>query len=235
MIKEFEGKSESDAIQKAVETLGLNQDDFEVEIINEEKGFLFKKGNVKIRIHYAGYPGDEKNSDVEKADGKQSFQPDPEDISEAEEKLRVFIKTTIEKMGYSAQVVLHRREDGKIVLNVETDKSSIIIGRKGKNLDALQLLANVYAGKLNEETGQNLKVVVDTEDYRARREENLIRLAEKTAEQVVRSKKSRLLEPMNPFERRLIHTSLNENHDILTKSEGEGLYKQIRIIYKGSR
>ncbi len=232
MIKEFEGKSETDAIDKAVDTLGLNQDDFEVEIVNEEKGFLFKKGNVKIRVHYAGNGTEEAG---EREGEKKTFQPNAEDITDTEEKLRSFLKTTIEKMGYSAQVILQRREDGKVVLNVETDNSSIIIGRKGKNLDALQLLANVYAGKLNEETGENLKVVVDTEDYRARREENLIRLAEKTADQVVKSKKSRLLEPMNPFERRLIHTSLNENHDILTKSEGDGLYKQVRIIYKGSR
>jgi len=71
------------------------------------------------------------------------------------------------------------------------------------------------------------------ENYRSRREQNLIRMARKIGEQVRRTKGSRLLEPMNPFERRLIHTALNDFEDVDTKSEGEGLYKQVRIYYRG--
>ena len=105
-----------------------------------------------------------------------------------------------------------------------------MIGRKGKNLDALQLLANIYAGRLGHE---EIRVIIDTENYRIRREESLVRLAYTTADKVHQSHQSILLEPMNPFERRLIHTTLNDIPDIDTKSEGEGLYKQVRIIYKG--
>ena len=95
------------------------------------------------------------------------------------------------------------------------------------------MLVNVYASKMggNDYTG---KIIIDTENYRQRREENLIRLANKTADQVCKSKSSKLLEPMNPFERRLVHMALNEKDEVITKSEGEGLYKQVRIIYKGS-
>ena len=74
---------------------------------------------------------------------------------------------------------------------------------------------------------------MDAENYRVRREENLVRMAEKVAEQVRRNGGSRLLEPMNPFERRLIHTTLNGLDGIETKSEGEGLYKQVRVYYRG--
>lgn len=75
--------------------------------------------------------------------------------------------------------------------------------------------------------------MLDCENYRIRREENLVRLAYTTADQVVTKKTSVLLEPMNPYERRLIHSTLADIHDVDTKSEGEGLYKQVRVLYKG--
>ena len=107
-----------------------------------------------------------------------------------------------------------------------------MIGRKGKNLDALQLLVNVYAGRLGRE---DIRIILDTENYRIRREESLVRLAYTVADKVRMNHRSMLLEPMNPFERRLIHTTLNDISDVETKSEGDGLYKQVRIIYKGVR
>ena len=90
---------------------------------------------------------------------------------------------------------------------------------------------NVYAGNLADEDQKSLKVVLDSENYRNRREDHLVRLAIKTAQQVRRTRTSRLLEPMNPFERRLIHTALGDMDDIHTESEGEGLIKQVRVSY----
>ena len=133
-------------------------------------------------------------------------------------------------MGYEVKVDVMFREEKKIGIKLESSSSSILIGRKGKNLDALQLLLNVYAGKLGHE---EVRVILDTENYRIRREEALVRLAYTTADKVRSSRNSILLEPMNPFERRLIHTTLNDIPDIETKSEGDGLYKQVRVIYKG--
>ena len=97
---------------------------------------------------------------------------------------------------------------------------------------AMQLLVNVYAGHLGRE---DIRVVLDSENYRIRREESLVRLAYVTADKVRMNRNSILLEPMNPFERRLIHTTLNDIPDVETKSEGDGLYKQVRVIYKGVR
>jgi spoIIIJ-associated protein len=139
-----------------------------------------------------------------------------------------FLSTVIENMGYTAKIHTAFRKENKLGLNIVSSHSGIIIGRKGKNLDALQLLVNVYAGKFN----NTKKVVVDTENYRIRHEEQLVKMAYKTASQVKKSGRSKLLEPMNPFERRLIHTALNDILDIETKSEGEGLYKQVRISAK---
>ena len=133
-------------------------------------------------------------------------------------------------MGYEANVEIMFRESRKIGIKLSSSYSSILIGKKGRNLDALQLLANVYAGRLGK---SDVRIVLDTENYRMRREESLVRLAYNTADKVRLSRKSVLLEPMNPFERRLIHTTLNDISDVETKSEGEGLYKQVRVIYKG--
>ncbi|MBR0099772.1 MAG: protein jag [Treponema sp.] len=233
MTYEFEGKTEKDAIEKATIELGLESDQFDVEIIETQKKTLFKSGYVKIRVHTdEATPGvkydDEKDSPVETAK-RVMGNPIPQD--EFEQKLTTFVSAVIAKMGYEATVEIMFREERKLGLKLSSESSSILIGRKGKNLDALQLLANVYAGHLGRE---DVRVILDTENYRVRREENLVHLAYTTADKVRTKRTSILLEPMNPFERRLIHTTLNDFNDIETKSEGEGLYKQVRVIYKGA-
>ncbi len=216
MIKEFEGKSEKEAIDKAIESLGLERDEFDVEIVETQKsGFLFKKGKVIIRVHV----GDE-----------TAVGNDLSPENDFEHGIVDFVENVIVKMGFPGKVSISFREDKKIGLRIESDNSGILIGRKGKNLDAIQLLANVVAGKLGND---DVRVILDAENYRTRREENLIRLARKVGEQVKKTKGSKLLEPMNPFERRLIHTALNDLEDVDTKSEGEGLYKQVRVYYRG--
>jgi spoIIIJ-associated protein len=155
---------------------------------------------------------------------------DPVPQDEFEQKLIDFIATVIKKMGYEATAEIMFREDRKLVIKLNSPSSSILIGRKGKTLDALQLLANVFADQL----GRNdMRIILDTENYRIRREESLVRLAYTTADKVRSTRGSILLEPMNPFERRLIHAAVNDIGDVKTKSEGEGLYKQVRVIYSG--
>ena len=221
MIREFEGKTEQEAIDMAISELGLERDDFDVEIIDQHKKTLFKRGSVKIRVHIPE-PVSEETYSNEVLSSE----------SENEEKILEFIQNLITKMGYECKVNINFRKDLKLGFNIDSPNSSIIIGRKGKNLDALQLLANIYAGRLGHE---EVRVILDTENYRIRREESLVRLAYTTADKVRSSKNSILLEPMNPFERRLIHTTLNDIPDVETKSEGEGVYKQVRVLYKGIR
>lgn len=238
MIYEYEAETEKDAIEKAAQELGLEKDQFDVEILEAQKKSLFKKGYVKIRVHTV----DTQNHVQPEFDGKVPnattiannphivANPLPQD--EFEEKLLNFIKEMIVHMGYDVAVEVMFREDKKIGIKLSSASSSILIGRKGKNLDAMQLLANVYAGHLGRE---DVRVILDTENYRIRREESLVRLAYVTADKVRSTRNSILLEPMNPFERRLIHTTLNDIPDIETKSEGDGLYKQVRVLYKGVR
>lgn len=230
MHKEFEGRTEQEAIDKAVEELGLDRDDFDVEILEKEKKGLFRKGNVRIRVYFG-----EDDSDIEEEPEEEELEVeeapenrDPEPQNDNERKIIEFVDTLIQKMGYKGKTSISFRRDTKIGLSIDSDDSSIIIGRKGKNLDAIQLITNVYAGNLD----PDIKVVIDSENYRMRHEEQIIRNAYRIAEQVKRSGKSRLLDPMNPFERRLVHTALNDFDGVETKSEGEGLYKQVRIIPK---
>ena len=232
MTYEYEGKTEKEAIELAAAELGLERDQFDVEILETQKNSIFKKGYVKIRVHTLDSDSQKSHlsDDVEEKHTRIYADPLPQD--EFEQKLLAFIQEMIEKMGYDIKVSVSYREDKKIGIKLESSHSSILIGRKGKNLDALQLLANIYAGRLGHE---ETRIILDTENYRIRREETLVRLAYTTADKVRSSRNSILLEPMNPFERRLIHTTLNDIPDVETKSEGDGLYKQVRVLYKGIR
>ena len=219
MVYEFEGRSEKEAIDAAAEELGLERDGFDVEILESQGGGIFKKGKVRIRVHTR-----------EEAPARRESVGDPLPADEFEAKVLEFTKRMIEGMGYGCEVVVLFREEKKLGIRIDSEHASIIIGKKGKNLDALQVLVNVYSGRLGRE---DTRVILDSENYRIRREEALVRLAYETGEQVRRTRQSVLLEPMNPFERRIIHTTLNDIVDIETKSEGDGLYKQVRIAIRG--
>jgi spoIIIJ-associated protein len=238
MVYEFEGRTEKEAIDKAAEELGLQKDEFDVEILESQRPGLFKKGYVKIQVHTSdGKAGTE--HDGGEAAGQQGPRPasnskavfgEPEPKNEFEEKMIAFTEGIIKRMGYHGKVNIAFREEKKLGLKIDSEHSSILIGKKGKNLDALQLLANIYAGRLGRE---DMRIILDSENYRIRREESLVRLAYTVADKVRENHGSILLEPMNPFDRRLIHTTLNDIADVETKSEGEGLYKQVRVYYRG--
>ncbi|MDR2807726.1 MAG: protein jag [Spirochaetaceae bacterium] len=236
MTYEFEGRTEKEAINLAATELGLGKSDFDIEILEFQRAGLFKKGHVRIRVHI--------NQALESRIDQQSLQiatstPEPAKApvaipvisTEFEQDIIHFLETVMEKMGYPGTVETIMQEENKISFQLNSEYSSILIGKKGKNLDALQLLVNVYAGK---QTKENIRIILDSENYRIRHEESLVRLAYTTADKVRENRISVLLEPMNPFDRRLIHTTINTIADIDTKSEGDGLYKRVRVFYKYS-
>ncbi|MCL2196542.1 MAG: protein jag [Treponema sp.] len=248
---EFEGRTEKEAIDRAAGELGLEKDDFDVEILETQKSGLFKKGLVRIRVHVGNFGVSSKpssaaskpvshsserrqNDSMERdritGSSSQAVFGEPEPQNEFEEKMIGFTSGLIERMGYPGKVSILFRDKSKLGLKIDSGYSSILIGKKGKNLDALQLLLNIYAGRLGKE---DVRIILDTENYRIRREESLVRLAYNVAEKVRESRGSILLEPMNPFDRWLIHTTLNDIGDVETKSEGDGLYKQVRVFYRG--
>ncbi|MDR1319401.1 MAG: protein jag [Treponema sp.] len=238
MIYEFEGRTEKEAIDRAADELGLEKDDFDVEILETQRQSLFKKGFVRIGVHTdkpvsASHTGSAPEADEGRQESySQPVFGDPEAKNEFEQKMLDFVAGLVEHMGYSGKVSVLFREEHKIGLKIDSEYSSILIGKKGKNLDALQLLVNIYAGRQGRD---DIRIILDSENYRIRREESLVRLAYTVADRVRENRGSVLLEPMNPFDRRLIHTTLNDIADVETKSEGEGLYKQVRVYYRGAR
>ena len=239
MVYEFEGRTEKEAIDRAAEELGLEKDDFDVEILENQRSGLFKKGYVRIQVHTNQNGTGEGRFIPPEADVQRPVEPrqmsqgvfgEPEPKDDFEKSLIDFAEGIIQRMGYRGKVSVLFREGNKIGLKIDSEHSSILIGKKGKNMDALQLLINIYAGRQGRE---EVRVVLDSENYRIRREESLVRLAYTVAERVRESRSSVLLEPMNPFDRRLIHTTLNDITDVETKSEGEGLYKQVRVYFRG--
>lgn len=236
--REFEGKNEQEAIEKAIAVLGLNRDEIDVEVIEDVKpGFLFRGGKVKIRVHLESNEeeqdemdvGDDMQGDVLQGD---DLQGDVLQGDALEEEIAGFLNGLIERMGLNCSVKVSDREGSKLKLDIQTDDSGILIGKKGRTLEAVQLIVNIFAGRRGDGTR---KVIIDTENYRGRREQKLIQYALGIAEDVRRTGSSRLLDAMNPFERRLIHTALNDVDDIETESEGEGLYKRINVMYTGQK
>ena len=160
MFCDFEGKTEEEAREKAIEELGLEDGNFDVEVIDTVKKGLFKKPVVKIRVFYGGEEG--KNPESE---DNVNFLTKPEkkvlvSENEAEEKILGFVDTLINKMGYEGKAYISFRKDDKLGIDIDSQDSAILIGRKGKNLDAIQLITNVYAGNLN----PYLKFVIDSKN-----------------------------------------------------------------------
>jgi len=245
IVKEFEGKNEKEAIDRAIDELGLDRNEIDFEIVESKRpGILFRGGKVKIRVHLSeepeemeGEPEDEPGPSVS-GNGRRAVRepmtrgPALEPDGEFETKVIDFTRGLLDRMGFPSEVRVNFREEGRLGLDIESDGSGILIGKQGKTLEALQFIVNLSAGR-REENGT--RIVLDTQDYRSRRERSLIRMANQAAEQVRRSRESQLLEPLNPYERRLIHTSLARYGDIETVSEGDGLYKRIRVIWRGDR
>ena len=213
-VHEFEGRTEKEAIANAIEAMGLDEDEIDVEVVKARSG-LFGGGKVTIRVHV----------------GEDQPEEDLEPNTEQESEAAGFVSDLLRHMGIEADLRIATREDDRVVLEMISDDAGILIGRHGATLEAMQLLTNIACGRRHED---GPRVILDTEDYRYRREQSLTRMAMRVARDVQRSGRSQLLEPMNPFERRLVHTTISGVDDVSTESEGDGPYKQVRVSYTGS-
>ena len=129
-----------------------------------------------------------------------------------------FLQELTKLMGVEVSVHVNTDEEGNVRVNMEGDSQGILIGRRGETLDALQYLTSL---KLNKGKSEYTRVTLDTEGYRARREEALVRLANRMANRAVKTGRRVSIEPMNPYERRILHSALQGNPDVTTHSEGE--------------
>jgi spoIIIJ-associated protein len=205
-IFEAEGKSKSDAEELTLKTLRLEEGDLKFETIEAGKtGFLGitakKPAIVRAFVSSKDLP--------------------------AEKIIHGIVLTLLKKMGLDAEVVGMGDVDGKIYIELSSPESGIIIGKRGSTLDSLQFILNLM---VDSKIRHGRKIILDIESYRDKREMSLIRLGKSIASSVARTNKSRLLEPMNPYERRIIHMALQKDDRVFTRSEGNGTYKRVRII-----
>jgi len=200
----IEKSTVDEAIEAALKELEAEKNEVEVEIIKEPtKGLLSFLGSkvAKVKVSVINGP---------------------------EEKTRRFFDILLKKMNIEADLeIKYAANILKVdIIKINEDDKGIIIGKRGKNLDEIQFLLNLIINKGRE---NYIRVTFNVEDYREKREETLKRLAKKMAEKCKYYNHKVKLEPMNPYERRIIHSTLQEEKDIITYSEGDEPYRKVVI------
>lgn len=202
---EVTGKSVNEAIENALKELNITKDRAIIDIIDEgSKGFLNLIGNKPAKV---------------KVTVKRDY------VEEAYN----FIKSVLDSMRILAEIKI--KEDNDVInINLTGPKMGLVIGYRGETLDSLQYLISLVVNKHHDVPYK--KVILDTENYRSKREETLKHVALKLANKVKKNKKAFKLEPMNPYERRIIHAALQENDTIITYSEGDEPFRRVVIALK---
>lgn len=196
---EVTGRTEEEAITSALRQLNLQRDEVSIEIIERAKSGFLRIGSspAVIRVSYEV--------------------PDKAAEDNAAEKTRIFLEGLLSRMGTDAKIDINVKDDGSVYVELSGEGMGAIIGRRGETLDAIQHLTN-YA--VNRGTENRTHISVDAENYRSKREESLVRLAEKMAAKALKYHRSMALEPMNSYERHVIHTALQNYEGVTTCSTG---------------
>ncbi|HOH89370.1 MAG: protein jag [Clostridia bacterium] len=229
MMVEKTAKTVEEAVQSALEELETEKDNVDIEILEQPTkgifGILGSK-NAKVRVTLK-----------EKKTAEKSVKKEIENkeirITEytlEKERARKFLREVLEAMDIKAEIRVKDINES-LYINLSGPKMGMIIGRRGQTLDSLQYLVSLVVNK-DKERDSFVKVILDTEDYRRKREETLQRLAKRLADRARKTGKNIELEPMNPYERRIIHSTLQEVEGITTFSEGEEPYRKVIISNK---
>ena len=245
MLKYLEktGKTPDDAVAAALAELGMSRDDVSVQILEFGKtGFLgIGASPAVVRVSYeaedepvveAPAPAPAPAPKAPKAAAPAPV-PAPAAAPVVDENadyaaIRSFLTGLLDRMGIKADIDISERENGGISVNLSGSGMGAIIGRRGETLDAIQHLTN-YA--VNRGSEKHLHISVDAENYRSKREESLARLAEKMAEKAIKYKRSMALEPMNSYERHVIHTALQNYEGVTTSSTGVEPNRRVVVSY----
>lgn len=254
------GKTEEEAINRALEQLKLDRDDVSVEILERAKAGFLGLGScpAKVRVSYGedeepaapAQPKAEKPRTEKKPAEKPQRREEPvkkesapkteeaqtvkapEDLGEEvnderAQEIRKFLSGLLQQMEVQAEVKVYLPEKGRYKVFLEGQGLGAIIGRRGETLDAIQQLTSYSVNR----TGSRVRVQLDAENYRAKREQSLERLANKVAGKVVKYRRSVTLEPMNAYERHVIHTALQKVPGVTTYSTGVDPNRRVIVAY----
>lgn len=251
-------KTVDDAITEALIQLGVTSDRLEYEVIEKgSAGFLgigMKQAVIEARrkpepvaeVKEETIPVEEVKPSVVKEQVSEPVQEKQEEKAEEEparkkatelaevsdesiKAVEAFLNDTLKAMDMDVEIVSEVDSEGALSVEMKGSNMGILIGKRGQTLDALQYLANRVANKHQD---GYVRVKLDTENYRARREETLRHLAKNIAFKVKRTRRAVSLEPMNPYERRIIHAALQSDPHVTTHSEGEEPYRKVVVTLK---
>jgi spoIIIJ-associated protein len=233
--KEFKGKTKNDAITEACKYFSIPSDKLEYNVIDEGKagilGIGAKPAVISARV--------KENNDEVIEPVKLSETPVIASVKEAASKIedvdveaisRKFLNDVFSAMNISVNIETSYNESLKnLDVELSGDEMGVLIGKRGQTLDSLQYLISLV---VNKGTGEYIRVKVDTENYRQRRKETLENLAKNIAYKVKRTRRPVSLEPMNPYERRIIHAALQNDRYVTTHSEGDEPFRRVVVSPK---
>ena len=246
---EFEGKTDKDAIENACRQLGLTKDQMDIVILEPGSAGIFglvgsRKAKIKVTIKQKEPQKVEdvavEDVAVEKAEevtvASEDVPPaaDPETTAPntREEEIAIAkeaLENILALIPMEGITVTGKLEDGSVNLNIDGDKTGLLIGRKGKTLDALQFIVNKIVNKSLEKRS---RVIIDSENYRRRRQEFLVQMALKMGDKAKKIKRPVATNLLNPHDRRIVHLALRDDDELGTKGKGEGILKKVVIIPK---
>ena len=257
---EVHGKTTDDAIAKGLAELGLERDDVSVEIVERGKKGVFGIGAVEAVVRLSYEAPDEAPKPAAKPAVKPAPKPaaKPEPKPEAAkpapkpapapkaeppkpataayarpegsqaQQTEAFLKGLLAHMGVQADITISQRENGGLDVQLSGEHIGAVIGRRGETLDAIQYLTNYAVNRGSDRHGH---INVDAENYRSKREDSLVHLAEKMAEKAIKYKRSMALEPMNSYERHVIHAALQDYEGVTTSSIGTEPNRRVVVSY----
>ena len=253
MIKSIEatGKTREEAVRAALKELGVHEDDVSVELLVMPKSGFLGIGAVpaKVRVSYDDGQPEPKAAPAPRAEKPESRKAPKAEQKKAEppvekkpavpaaafpagsreERTYAFLSGLLERMGVECAISLSQREGGGLDVKLDGPNMGAVIGRRGETLDAIQHLVN-YA--VNRGSDKHAHINVDAEDYRSKREESLVHLAHKMAAKAIKYKRSMALEPMNSYERHVIHTALQDYEGVSTSSTGTEPNRRVVVNYE---
>ena len=252
---EVSGKTREDAVNAGLAQLGLSRDDVSVEIIEQEKhGFLgFGSAPAKVRLTYEvpdapaapahapapapvkteapkAAPAAEKKPEAPiRTETPEQAQQSAAPAGSQRERVESYLRGLLDLMGVKADITITERDNGGLNVELSGNGMGAVIGRRGETLDAIQHLVNYSVNRGSE---KRLHINVDAENYRSKREDSLVRLAEKMAAKAVKYRRSMALEPMNSYERHVIHTALQDYPGVSTSSVGVEPNRRVVVNYE---
>lgn len=224
-----EGKTTTEAIEKGLKELQVSKNQVEIKVLeNENKKSFFSiltPRVVKVELTLKENEKEEKNTRAVEEKPKREYEHDLENLEQAKERVEVFLKDWLQQVDESLSYTI-KIEDYTILVEVEGKAAGLLIGYRGESLNAMQTILSTIA---NRNCNEKIRLLLDIENYREKRAKILEDLAEKVAKTVLKNGKSVTLEPMSAYERKIIHSKLQESTKVETYSIGEGDNRRVVI------